>query len=95
MVATLATNGDDNNSKEKKISFLVVGDWGGIPDPPYYTSAQKSVAVQMARKAEEIGSTFTVGLGDNFYEDGVADVDDPRFKTTFEVSCLFASFRRD
>ena len=66
----------------------MVGDWGGLPDPPYYTIAQKRVAEQMGRKAEEIGSRFTVGLGDNFYEDGVTNVDDPRFKTTFEVSNL-------
>ena len=40
----------------------------------------------MGRKAEEINSKFIVGLGDNFYDNGVTDVDDPRFKTTFEVS---------
>jgi len=83
-VATL-TNTDDDNGKQK-LSFVVVGDWGGIPDPPYYTVAQKRVAVQMGRIAEKISARFTVGLGDNFYEDGVTDVDDPRFKTTFEVS---------
>ena len=67
------------------MSFLVVGDWGGQPDSPYYTPAQKHLAYQMGRKAEEINSKFTVGLGDNFYDNGVTDVDDPRFKTTFEV----------
>ncbi|XP_065907626.1 tartrate-resistant acid phosphatase type 5-like isoform X2 [Dysidea avara] len=82
LIATL-TNTNDGDG-EKKLSFLVVGDWGGLPDPPYYTIAQKRVAEQMGRKAEEIGSRFTVGLGDNFYEDGVTNVDDPRFKTTFE-----------
>jgi len=40
----------------------------------------------MSRTAEEIGSKFTVGLGDNFYSDGVTDIDDPRFSATFEVS---------
>ena len=40
----------------------------------------------MSRIAEEFGSKFTVGLGDNFYNDGVTDVDDPRFSTTFEVN---------
>ena len=43
-MATL-TNTDDDDGKQK-LSFVVVGDWGGIPDPPYYTVAQKRVAVQ-------------------------------------------------
>ena len=68
------------------MSFLVVGDWGGKSSPPYYTPAQKSVALQMGRTAEEINSQFTVSLGDNFYKNGVTDEDDPRFNTTFEVS---------
>ena len=66
-----------------------MGDWGGQPTSPYYTSAQKDVAHQMGRKAEEISSQFTVGLGDNFYDHGVTDVDDSRFNTTFEVSITY------
>lgn len=42
----------------------------------------------MGKKASEIGSQFTVALGDNFYLMGVSDVDDPRFKETFEVGLL-------
>ena len=39
----------------------------------------------MGKKAAEIGSQFTVALGDNFYRFGVQNVDDPRFKETYEV----------
>ena len=39
----------------------------------------------MGKVAEEFGSQFSVSLGDNFYDDGVKSVDDPRFQETFEV----------
>jgi len=64
----------------------MLGDWGGQEEAPYYTPAQKEVATQMGRKAAETNSKFTIALGDNFYYYGVQDVDDPRFKETFEVS---------
>lgn len=66
------------------LKFLVVGDWGGIDTSPYYTPAQLHVANQMGKTAEEIGAEFTVTVGDNFYTQGVQNVDDPRFKETYE-----------
>ena len=63
----------------------MVGDWGGLPNPPYYTQGEKSVAAAMGVTAAKISSKFTIGLGDNFYFTGVKDVNDPRFQTTFEV----------
>ena len=74
---------------ENTLQFLVVGDWGGIDTPPYYTSAQLHVARQMGKTAEEVGAEFTITVGDNFYSNGVQNVDDPRFKETFEVSHEF------
>lgn len=70
----------------ESLNFLAIGDWGGTADPPYYTVGQGRLASVMGDKAEEIKSQFTLALGDNFYEDGVKDVDDPRFNETFEVS---------
>ena len=69
-------------------NFIIMGDWGGKQFWPYYTEGEKHVAEQMGKKASEIGSQFTVALGDNFYLMGVSDVDDPRFKETFEVGLL-------
>ena len=67
------------------LSFLLVGDWGGQQTSPYYTKAQKDVAAAMGKTAQSLGSQFTVAVGDNFYDLGVKDHTDPRFKDTFEV----------
>eukprot|EP00731_Ephydatia_muelleri_P019619 Em0012g444a len=66
------------------LDFLVVGDWGGQDRHPFYTTAQKNVARAMGVTAANIASKFTIGLGDNFYSNGVTDVADPRFRETFE-----------
>ena len=63
----------------------MLGDWGGQEGSPYTTPAEVEIASQMGAVAERIGAQFTVALGDNFYHNGVKDVDDPRFKETFEV----------
>jgi len=72
------------------LNFIVLGDWGGQDDSPYTTVGEENVAEQMGKTAAEVGSQFTLSLGDNFYENGVTDVDDPRFKETFEVSGVHA-----
>ena len=82
LVATLSLAAAASDS----LNFLVVGDWGGQNDSPYYTDGEKSVAAAMESKARKIGSQFVVGLGDNFYDYGVTDVEDTRFQETFEVS---------
>ena len=70
---------------ENVLDFVMIGDWGGKPDAPYYTRAEADIATQMGKKATEVGAKFTIALGDNFYDMGVKNVDDPRFKETFEV----------
>ena len=64
---------------------MVVGDWGGQSDPPYHTDLEQEVAKQMGDIAASMGAQFTLSMGDNFYDNGDADLDDPRFKDTFEV----------
>ena len=68
------------------LNFLLVGDWGGQSDSPYTTTAQVAVSKVMGTEAAKIDSQFTFALGDNFYTYGVKNVDDPRFKETFEAS---------
>ena len=65
--------------------FTVLGDWGGKKDDPFTTPAETGVAAAMGEVAASVSSQFTVALGDNFYDTGVKDVHDPRFKETFEV----------
>ncbi|KAG7251609.1 hypothetical protein CRUP_006539 [Coryphaenoides rupestris] len=66
------------------IKFLAVGDWGGVPYPPYITPVEKATAQEMGRIAAQMGADFVLALGDNFYYTGVDSVDSPRFKDTFE-----------
>ena len=61
------------------LNFIVFGDWGRNGEPD-----QAEVAAQMAKAAEGIGAQFIISVGDNFYEDGVASVDDPQWQTSFE-----------
>lgn len=64
---------------------MAIGDWGGSPSFPYDTSIEKAVAKQMAAVADTYGTSFTLALGDNFYDDGVKNVDDKRFKVNIGV----------
>ena len=64
------------------IKFLAVGDWGGVPYPPYITAVQKATAREMSKIAEQMGADFVLALGDNFYYKGVDSVDSPRFKVS-------------
>ena len=79
-----------NGAAASSLNFMVVGDWGGQNDPPYYTDPEQDVAKQMGDIAASMRAQFTLSMGDNFYDNGVADVDDPRFKDTFEVRKLMA-----
>ncbi len=66
-------------AEESSISFLLVGDWGR-----HGYHHQRDVARQMGRTAREIGSLYTVSVGDNFYENGVESVSDPQWQNSFE-----------
>lgn len=73
-----------NRTAEDELNFLVIADWGGIPIWPYVSPDELSVAVQMAKISAEVDAKFVLAYGDNFYEDGVKDVNDKRFTETFE-----------
>ncbi|BBG94621.1 purple acid phosphatase 17 [Prunus dulcis] len=62
------------------LSFLVVGDWaeeGSITNP-------QLLYRQMGRIGEQLDIDFVVSTGDNFYGDGLRDVNDPAFLESFK-----------
>lgn len=61
------------------LPFIVLGDWGRDG-----AHKQREVGATMGRTAAAAGSRFTLNVGDNFYENGVAGVDDPQWADSFE-----------
>lgn len=61
------------------LSFLVIGDWGRHGE---YN--QRRVAAAMDSTARKLEAAFVLATGDNFYPEGVASVDDPAWKASFE-----------
>ena len=67
------------------LKFLVIGDWGGQGSGEPATPKQIDNARGMAAFGEKMGGLdFVMSVGDNFYQQGVRDVSDKRFKTSFE-----------
>jgi acid phosphatase len=61
------------------LNFLAVGDWGR--DGAF---RQAEVAARMGEAAQALKARFVISVGDNFYEDGITGVSDPKWKTSFE-----------
>lgn len=67
-----------------EINLMVLGDWGGVPFPPYSTPGQKAVAESMGKVAADISASAILALGDNFYFDGIqTDSTNYRFEKTW------------
>jgi len=67
---------------DSEVSFLALGDWGSA------TRSQRDVAHQMAKISNKLTlnsskNVFVAALGDNFYDEGVTDVNDPKWKEIF------------
>ncbi|KAL3637518.1 Purple acid phosphatase 17 [Castilleja foliolosa] len=60
------------------LKFLVVGDWGRKGD---YN--QSHVAFQMGRIGGELDIDLVISTGDNFYDNGLKDENDPKFLDSF------------
>jgi tartrate-resistant acid phosphatase type 5 len=71
--------GCSDSSASKPLVFYVLGDWGRKGEPN-----QLVLANQMNEWTKNENAKFIVTVGDNFYNDGVADVDDPHWKESFE-----------
>jgi tartrate-resistant acid phosphatase type 5 len=70
---------DIADTRRGGLNFLVFGDWGRHGEKD-----QVEVATQMGIAANAIGAQFIISVGDNFYERGVASIDDPKWQKTFE-----------
>lgn len=65
--------------KHEGFSFLVLGDFGRVGE--YH---QKAVARELGHAAVSLDAEFVVSVGDNFYPNGVASVNDYHWKSSFE-----------
>lgn len=63
----------------KAFSFIVVGDWGRNGE-----FGQQKVADRMGEVAEQLDVQCVLSVGDNFYLNGIASVDDPAWNSSFE-----------
>lgn len=61
------------------IRFVAIGDTGTASEDQY------AVAAALQNKCGEDGCDFGVLLGDNFYNTGVTDVNDPQFESKFQI----------
>lgn len=64
---------------EDAFHFLAIGDWGRKGQ--YH---QKDVADRMEEVAQVLDAEFVMSLGDNFYPNGVASIDDPNWDYSYE-----------
>jgi len=67
------------------LRFLVIGDMGGLPTWPYKTPVEVGTADEMAKVAKQYSVQFILELGDNFYYDGVKNVEDKRFEVNIYI----------
>jgi tartrate-resistant acid phosphatase type 5 len=61
------------------LHFIAMGDWGRNGE-----NYQKEVATSMGKAAHDLGASFVVATGDNFYPYGVASTRDYHWISSFE-----------
>lgn len=69
---------------DESLNYFFLADQGGVSFEPYYTPVLQYTAKLMSKLAPKLNTHFQFALGDNFYFDGVQNVDDPRFLNSFE-----------
>jgi tartrate-resistant acid phosphatase type 5 len=68
-----------DDARSGGLNFVALGDWGRNGEKD-----QREVAKQMGAAAKEARARFVLAVGDNFYEDGVASVEDRQWQSSFE-----------
>jgi len=67
-----------------QLTFITLGDWGGIDVDSQHATNQRAVAKQLTTSAKALNSSWIINVGDNFYYIGVANTTDPQWKDDFE-----------
>lgn len=67
-----------NNSADF-LSFSAFADWGGSNQAPYVNPWAIQIARSINRYSHKCDSKFLMLVGDNFYSQGVENVEDSRF----------------
>ena len=84
----LTTASAQENAKAQKLTFFFYGDWGHNVNASIAESGiayeEVKVANAVAQKAAELHPSFFVMLGDNFYESGVASIEDPLWEAYYK-----------
>ena len=75
----LTTSAQTDDAFTGARNFAVIGDWGRKGEPD-----QARVAQQMGLACAQANAGFVISVGDNFYEDGVASVQDPHWQQSFD-----------
>lgn len=70
---------ENEQLKKDPLVFYVLGDWGRRGSP-----SQKVVAFQLNEWAKKERPKFILATGDNFYDNGVVDVEDSHWKQSYE-----------
>ncbi|KAL4575627.1 hypothetical protein LXL04_022477 [Taraxacum kok-saghyz] len=78
VVAELQRFDHQPTKADGSLDILVVGDWGrrGLYN-------QSDVAFQMGKMGDKLDVDFIISTGDNFYDDGLTDDEDPLFVESF------------
>ena len=74
--------------QDNSIHFIVMGDWGAMGSPP-----QRKVASAMAVAAGQLGVSFIIAAGDNFYPAGVKSVSDSQWIYSYENVYTYRSLQ--
>ncbi|KAJ3268227.1 Tartrate-resistant acid phosphatase type 5, partial [Terramyces sp. JEL0728] len=64
---------------QTKLSFLALGDWGA----DYHITELQAVGKQMDSVGTQRNAQFVIALGDNFYNNGVTSVTDPKWQSVW------------